>query len=92
MTSKEIQSRLDFDQLGSEGSLIARLADHGVHVASSFASPLERKARIRIAIIDAGLDSTIVGRNPRGKPETYAEYFERHFGEPLIAKRKGKST
>jgi hypothetical protein len=91
MSSKEIQRRLDFDQLDGEISLIKRLREHGVLVSTGYATSAERKLRIRAAIIDAGLDCTIAGRNAVGKPENYAELFERHFGEPLFVKRKGKS-
>lgn len=46
---------------------------------------------LRAAILAAACDLTIFGRAPNRKPETYAQAFERHFGEPLVPKTKGKS-
>jgi len=50
-----------------------------------------RKERIRDAIARAKLDVAIIGKNPSGKPETYAQIFERFYGEPLYRKGRGKA-
>lgn len=47
--------------------------------------------QIRAAILAGGVDWAIFGRAPNRKPETYAQAFERLFGEPLVPKPlKGK--
>lgn len=70
---------------------IKRLTEHRRPIAQG-ASIQE----IRTAILAGGCDFTIFGRAPNRKPETYAQAFERLFGEPLNPKtRKGterKST
>jgi hypothetical protein len=50
----------------------------------------DRCDRARLAITALGCDTTIIGRRPDGKPETYAQFFERLYGEPLRAKRRAR--
>ena len=75
----------------AESYIVKRLHDHGAHIYPvSEAYPL--KERIRRAILDRKLDATIIGRNSASqKSETYAQIFERLYGEPLEPKKpKGK--
>jgi hypothetical protein len=67
---------------------VKRLTEHRRAPAEGDASTL--KERIRQAIL-TGLDCTIIGKNAAGKPETYAQSFQRFYGEPLVpTTRKGK--
>jgi hypothetical protein len=80
-----------FKAFDVEAHFAKRLADHGKRVFEGATDPQLRKERIRQAIIESRMDCTVIGRNAAGKPETYAQLFERHFGEPLQPiKRKGK--
>lgn len=72
-----------FPQLDAEAFIVKRLKDHGAQIFQGVTDSAERRQRIRKAIIDAGLDRTIVGRNSAGKTETYSQTFERAFHEPL---------
>jgi hypothetical protein len=85
------QNALDFKHLDGEIFLAKRLRDHGA-IFEGTTEPGERIERIRNAISTAGLDQTICGRAPNRRPETYAQFFERLFGEPLQPKHKGKQT
>jgi hypothetical protein len=80
-----------FKQFDAESFIVRRLADHGKGVFAGITDPDERRERIRFAIINGGLDVTIIGRKADTKrPETYAEAFERLYGEPLEPKPKGR--
>jgi hypothetical protein len=73
----------------AESYIVKRLRDHGAHIyAVSDQFPL--KERIRRAILDSKLDCIVIGRNLAGKVETYAQLFERLYGEPLEPNTKGK--
>lgn len=85
------QAGFSFADFDAETYITRRLGEHGTHVFTGFSSHDDRKLRIREAILAAGLEYVIIGRNGAGKPETYAQVFERHFGEPLQQKTKGKS-
>jgi hypothetical protein len=79
-----------FKRFDAEAFIVRRLAEHGKGVFAGITDPDERRERIRFAIIEGGLDCTIIGRkHDSKKPETYAEAFERLYGEPLEPKRKG---
>lgn len=69
--------------LAAEAWLIHRLGDHGRHVEDGVTDVTVRRERIRAAILEGTLDTVVVGRAASGKPETYAEAFERLYGEPL---------
>lgn len=60
-----------------------RLTEHGVTILSGAPDLATRKERIRSAILGCYLEQTIIGRNQAGKAETYAQSFERLYGEPL---------
>lgn len=85
------QASLDFKHFDVEMYFARRLGEHGKTIFTGLSDPTITKDRIRQAIIEAGVDCTIIGRAPNGKPETYAQSFERFYGEPLYPKtRKGK--
>lgn len=84
------QRSIDFGQLDAEIYLTRRLNDHGCKVFEGDTTPQARRERFRSAIINNGLERIIIGPLANGKPERYGEFFERHFGEPLIAKAKGR--
>jgi hypothetical protein len=87
------QQSIDFKQFDVEMYFARRLADHGKRIFDGLADPDTRKQRIRAAILEARMDCTIIGRAPTGKPETYAQSFQRFYGEPLVpTTRKGKIT
>jgi hypothetical protein len=48
----------------------------------------DAKADYRQAIIDGHCDCVLLGRGPDGKLVSYADFFERLFGEPLYPKAK----
>jgi len=86
------QHSLDFKHFDVEMYFARRLGEHGKRVFTGLSDPTITKSRIRQAILDARLDCTIIGRAPNGKPETYAQSFERFYSEPLVpSQRKGKS-
>lgn len=87
------QTSLDFKHFDVEMYFARRLGEHGKHVFTGLSDPTITKDRIRQAILGAHLDCTIIGRAPNGKPETYAQSFERFYGEPLNPKTtKGKRS
>jgi hypothetical protein len=70
-------------ELTGELYLASHLAAHGVRdVFAGITDAAERKARIRSGIIGAGLATVICGTKER-KPVTYAQAFERLYGEAL---------
>jgi hypothetical protein len=86
------QRRFDFRQFDAELWFVKRLKDLGRHVHAGITDPDERRERIRFAIIEGKLDCGIIGKSPAGKAETFAQAFERFYGEPLEPKpRKGTS-
>jgi len=68
----------------------ARLADRlrRPDLFNDAVTDAERKERVRAVCLER--DPAIAGRGPDRKPETYAVFFERVYGEPLEAGR-GKS-
>lgn len=84
------QIGFSFSDFDAEIYLTRRLKDHGALIFEGDTTAQARRERFRSAIVNHGLDCVIVGRNKAGKPETYADLFERIFKDPLIAKRKGK--
>jgi hypothetical protein len=83
-----------FRCLDAEAFLTRCLKEHGCETFAGVTEADERRERIRYAILGAGLDVVIVGRKAGTKnPETYAEAFERVYGEPLEPKqRRGKQA
>jgi len=87
------QASLDFKSFDVEMYFARRLGEHGKRIFTGLSDPTITKDRIRQAIIDSHVDCTIIGRAPNGKPETYAQSFERFYGEPLHPKTtKGKRS
>jgi hypothetical protein len=68
-----------------EHSLGRRLIQHGhdLYLGSEYPSYTER---LRACIVRNGAEHVIAGRNPDGKPESYAAAFARVTGKPLIQK------
>lgn len=79
-----------FTAIDAESWLTQRLKDHGCDPYSGGPNP-EYRDRLRAAILDNGMQRVIVGRHA-GKPENYAQSFERLYGEPLEAKAVKKKT
>jgi hypothetical protein len=83
------QHAAEFSRFDAELYLAKRLAEHGVHVCYGVTDPEIRKERFRVAILDAEKDCVIVGRSrATGRVETYANLFQRIYGEPLEPKGK----
>lgn len=83
-----------FRRFDQEIFLADRLREHGIKPFDGDTSTLSRKEHLRAWLLQAGCWTVIVGRaadDPR-KTETYAQAFERVYGEPLEPKpqRKGK--
>lgn len=82
--------------LDAEAWLRQRLIDHGAlervpdlkhqmrEVTQGITTTAMRAERMRQVIVQHGLGVVIAGGSRKGKPETYAELFERIYGEPLI--------
>jgi hypothetical protein len=79
-----VSAQTQFREIDGELYLARRLEDHGYHVFLGNTTREMRKTRLREAIRETGRDIAIIGRNPRsGKAETYAQAFERLYGEKL---------
>jgi hypothetical protein len=85
------QYALQFQSFDAEAYFVRRLKDHGHAVYLGVTDPDIRRERIRAAILAAKCEQTIMGKNPAGKVETYAQLFERHFNEPLDPKTRRKN-
>lgn len=74
-----------FTPLEAQTWLAQRLQEHqcDIYAGGPYGSFAERLAA---AIIRDSLQSVVVGRNPQGKPENYAQLFERIFQQPLLPK------
>lgn len=89
--AKPANRPMEFELLDREQFLERRLKQHGVAVQG--ASTTESRREIfRQAILERGLEFGIVGKDSGGKCLTYAQAFERTYGEPLAQKpgREGK--
>lgn len=73
------------DRVLGEAWLARRLGKHGVVVVfEGVMTADEHKERLREVIRERGLETVICARNPTtGKPDRYAQVFERLYGEPL---------
>lgn len=60
-----------------------RLGEPGLFAGVTTAD--ERRERVRELIVSRQLHLAIAGRNPQGKPETWAALFARVYGRPLEA-------
>lgn len=80
------QESLQFKSFDVEMFFVRRLKEHGKRCFEGVTWPEITKERIRQAIIDSKVDCGIIGRAPNGKPETYAQSFERFYQEPLVPK------
>lgn len=72
----------------SETWLANRLLDHGCDLYAG--SHVTYGERIRQTILTNGMGCVVVGRRD-GKPENYAQVFERMYGLPLEPKAKRKA-
>lgn len=80
----EAARRIDlFARPAAEDWLAYRLEQLG-HVLEPGAGPL--KDRLRHVITTHGIGCIIAGRAPNGRPENFAEAWERVYGEALIPK------
>ena len=66
-----------------EAWIIRRLGEPGLFAGVTTAD--ERRERVRALIERRQLRLAIAGRNPQGKPETWAALFARVYGRPLEA-------
>lgn len=73
----------------SETWLANRLLDHGCDLYAG-SSHVTYGERIRQTILTNGMGCVVVGRRD-GKPENYAQVFERMYGLPLEPKAKRKA-
>jgi hypothetical protein len=93
---RPIQGKLTgFDLMDAEAWLRQRLTDHGAlervpdlkhrvrEVTAGATTTAERAERMRQVILHHSLEAIIAGRRGN-KTETYADLFERIYGEPLI--------
>lgn len=78
-------------ELRHELWLGARLERHGVSVFAGDTTVEQRRDRVRAAILEHGLETVIAGSRDR-KPETYAQVFERLYGEPLTGTKRKSSV
>jgi hypothetical protein len=69
--------------LTAEDWLLERLKDQGADPYAHAAVFGCMRDRLRTAIVNNGFARVIVGRH-NGKPENYAQCFERLYGEPLV--------
>jgi hypothetical protein len=73
----------DFAKMDIERSIAERLVQHRVDIFIGHTDPSSRKEAFRDAIKKCGLDCVIFGTNASGKTETYAQIFQRVYGEKL---------
>ena len=82
--------------LDAEAWLRQRLTEHGAlervpdlkhqvrDVTAGITTIALRAERMRQVIVRHSLAAVVAGGSRKGKPETYADLFERIYGEPLI--------
>lgn len=76
-----------FDMFKNEEYLAGRLRSHGVEgIFDGVTDAALRRERFRTAIINGHVDCVVLHKNAAGKTETYAQFFERLYGQPLIQK------
>ena len=77
--------------IDNEVWLLERLRSHCAFAGDPFdgtTEPHERRERFRKAILAGMLQTVVCGGLRAGKPETYAQVFERLYGEPLESSPK----
>jgi hypothetical protein len=74
--------------LKREMFIASRLKDHGCDVFAGPSDTASRKDLFRRVITERGMDATILAKGADGKCFTYAQAFERTYGEPLEQKSK----
>jgi hypothetical protein len=78
-----------FSFVEAEDWLAERIKQHGCDLYLNGEFPTMRD-RIRAAILANGIQVVITGRHD-GKPENYAQTFERLYGEPLEATKSKRA-
>ena len=71
-----------FRRYDIEAWFIAKLGAHGRHIEDGASDYDSRKARIRTVIQTLDMGQAHIGSKD-GQPETFAQFFERFYGEPL---------
>lgn len=74
------------EHLRREAQLVRRLGEHGMAVFTGDTTVEVRRERVREAIARVGC-SVICGRDAQGRPVTYAQAFERLYGQPYHANK-----
>src|SRR5882762_8132907 len=77
-----------FRDLDIDAYFTRRLKDHGLTIWVGTTDQGIRKGRIRAAIIGHALERATIGKRADGTRESYAEAFERLYGELLHAKQE----
>ena len=80
-------------RLAAEMQFAERMGKKGAAIFLGDSTPDQRKELFRKTIIDGGIEFVVCIAKTRksGKPETFGEFFERFYGEPLQPKRKKSS-
>jgi len=76
--------------LSREMFMASRLKLHGYDVFQGSCDTASRKACFRRVLTEAGIELAIIGKYSTGKCLTYAQAFERTYGEPLTPKARNK--
>lgn len=74
--------------LSREMFMASRLKLHGYDVFAGSCDTASRKACFRRVLTTAGIELSIIGKDSNGKCLTYAQAFERTYGEPLSGPRR----
>ena len=75
------------DHFEAERYLAHRLRQHGADLFEGLTDTTSRAQKARTAIVTNGLAAVLIGRFA-GKPDTYATYFERTYGQPLTERTR----
>lgn len=71
--------------LNREIFMASRLKAHGCDVFAGSSDQASRKACFRRVITERGLEHVVLGKDSSGQALTYAQAFERTYGEALTA-------
>jgi len=74
--------------LTREMFMAQRLQAHGFDIFAGSSDGASRKAAFRRVLTEAGIEFAIIGKDSTGKCLTYAQAFERTYGEPLQPKTR----